>query len=77
MGKKIILSNIDVHKEQKPRYAKYFNADDFKKVAAILIAESKKSQSYKPNIYYNKAIKENIKELKDYYKNYLNILKSL
>ena len=29
MGKKIILSNIDIHKEQNPLRGKYFSPDNF------------------------------------------------
>lgn len=36
MGKKIILSNIKVHKEQKPKRAQYFNKDDFLHLSKIL-----------------------------------------
>ena len=36
MGKKIILSNIKVHKEQKPKRAQYFNQDDFIHLSKIL-----------------------------------------
>lgn len=36
MGKKIILSNINVHKEQIFNRAEYFNKNDFKQLASIL-----------------------------------------
>ena len=77
LGKKIILSNINIHKEQNPKYAKYFRAEDFKKLSSILIKESNKVDNFNPNINYNKAVKKNKKDLENYYKNYVGLLKSL
>ncbi len=39
MGKKVILSNIQVHKEQNPERAKYFNANNSLELSKILIKE--------------------------------------
>ena len=36
LGKQIILSNIKIHKEQKPENAKYFNVDDYKALSNII-----------------------------------------
>jgi hypothetical protein len=77
LGKKIILSDIKIHKEQSPKYAKYFKADDFKRLSSILMIESNNVDNFNPNIYYNIALKKNKKELENYYKDYLSLLKSL
>ena len=36
LGKQIILSNIKIHKEQKPENAKYFKVDDYKALSIII-----------------------------------------
>lgn len=77
LGKKIILSDINIHKEQNPKYARYFGTDDFKKLSSILIEEFKNVDNFNPNIFYNKALKKNKKELENYCKDYLSLLKSL
>ena len=64
LGKKIILSNINIHKEQNPKYAKYFRAEDFKKLSSILIKESNKVNNFNPNTHYNKAVKKKQKRLR-------------
>ena len=47
LGKKVILSNINIHKEQNPDRGIYFNEDDNKKLADILMNEYKKFSSSK------------------------------
>ena len=36
-GKKVILSNISVHREQNPKRSIFFNTDDHKSLSKILI----------------------------------------
>ena len=73
MGKKIILSNIPVHKEQKPRYSKYFGVDNFKKLAHILMIENNEYNN-NINLDYNDILKKNNQDLLNYYKAYIKIL---
>ena len=44
-NKKVILSQIDVHKEQNPKYAYYFRPDDSKKCSKILMKLNKTSKN--------------------------------
>ena len=75
MGKKVILSNINIHKEQKPRNANYFDPNNYKQLSKILI----NNYSYKNTDinYYKNAQKKNIDDMKIYCNNYLKIVKSL
>jgi hypothetical protein len=41
MGKKLIISNIDVHKEQNPKHRDYFDPNNEKQLAKILIKNFK------------------------------------
>ena len=60
-NKKVILSEIEVHKEQNPKYAYFFRPDDSKACSKILIKliknSSSKSQIFKKQNY---KIKKNI-----------------
>ena len=37
MGKKILLSNIGIHKEQNPLRGEYFSPDNFKELSKLLL----------------------------------------
>lgn len=71
-NKKVILSQIDVHKEQNPNHAYYFRPNDIKKCSKILIKLSKnsknKTQIFKKNPY---KLKKNIDQ---YTKKYCKII---
>jgi len=73
MGKKIILSNIPVHKEQKPRYSKYFEVGNFKKLAHILMSENNVNQNG-INLNYNDILRKNNEDLLNYYKSYIKLI---
>lgn len=47
LKKRILLSKIDTHIEQKPKFASYFDIHDFKKLAQYLLIFSKKKTVYK------------------------------
>jgi hypothetical protein len=75
MGKKVILSNINIHKEQKPRNANYFDPDNYKQLSKILINNS--SYKNKNKNYYKNAQKKNNDDMRIYCNNYLKIVKNL
>ncbi len=72
LKKIILLSKIDTHLEQMPKYANYFDVKDHKKLSQYLLKFSKNKKLYKLNsinrkkIYYRKKFAENYyKILKD------------
>lgn len=77
MGKKIILSNIDIHKEQNPAYRDYFDPNNHKQLAKILIKNFKNYNRKKDLALISKAyscINLRLKNYaKTYQKNILNI----
>ena len=73
MDKKIILSNIKIHKEQKPRNANYFDPNNYKQLSKILI----NNHNYKNKNYYKSAQKKNTDDMRVYCNNYLKIVKNL
>jgi hypothetical protein len=77
MGKKIILSDINVHLEQNPARAIFFNPYDHKKLAAIIFNTWNK-YNIKDEIKYRRAeVLKNEYNLLRYYKNYEQILNSV
>ena len=76
-GKKIILSNLMVHKEQKPKRSFFFNTDDYKSLSKILV-KCLNHYDYKKE---KKIVNENYKTLKNrlksYGKEYLDNLNTL
>ena len=77
MGKKVILSNINIHKEQNPDRGVYFNADDNKKLANILMNEYKKFNSSKEKKIINNTYLKSNKNLFNYYLEYEKIVDDL
>ena len=75
MDKNIILSNIDIHKEQKPRNAFYFNPDNYKQLSKIMIKNCK-FKNIKTNHYKNAQNKNTI-DMKIYCNDYLKIIENL
>ena len=72
LKKIILLSKIDTHLEQMPKYANYFDVKDHKKLSQYLLKFSKNKKLYKlksinkKKIYYRKKFAENYyKILKD------------
>ncbi len=61
IGKAVILSNIPVHREQIEKNFFYFNPNDFKKLALLILKNSKnKKKNKKQNII--KIRKESLKK---------------
>jgi glycosyltransferase involved in cell wall biosynthesis len=70
--KKIILSDIAIHKEQDPELGLYFNPNDSRKLAALLIEHATIDESI------NKEIKEkDIAEFINYGQSYQSIVKQV
>ena len=64
-GKKIILSNINVHVEQNPNGAEYFHPTNANQLSKILLNTDKKKYFKKDRNLYNDAqrnMKENLKK---------------
>tara|TARA_Y100000590_G_C15735299_1_gene1018314 strand:+ start:2300 stop:3487 length:1188 start_codon:yes stop_codon:yes gene_type:complete len=74
MGKKIILSNIGVHKEQNPLRGIYFNANNFKELSSILIQTWKNYDEKKEKKFINNAYKLQKEMLIEYAKQYQKII---
>jgi len=75
MNKNIILSNINIHKEQKPRNAFYFNPNNYKQLSKIMI-KNYKFKDIKTNKYKNAQNKNTI-DMKIYCNDYLKIIENL
>jgi hypothetical protein len=75
MSKKIILSNINIHKEQKPENAEYFDPNNYKQLSKILLNNCKYKNKSKN--YYKNAQQKNNDNMKIYCNNYLRIVKNL
>jgi len=74
MGKKIILSNINVHKEQNPRRGIYFEPNNFNKLSLIMIKVWKNFSAKEENKFINIAYKNLKKRLIKYAENYQKII---
>ena len=77
MGKKIILSNIAIHKEQNPARGIYFNPDKFLELSSIMVKTWNKYNYINDKKFINKASKKNKNSLLKYYKNYRKIITSV
>ena len=66
--KKIILSNIRVHKEQKPRFAYYFRPENFIDLSKILMKLKLSKNSKIINSYEDDMDKKMENYIKEYYK---------
>ena len=74
LGKNIILSDLNVHKEQNPPNALYFSALDDKQLAEIL-KEKWQSNSFGPDFELEKSARENmLARMKKFGKEYKQIL---
>ena len=73
MKKKIILSNIDVHIEQKNKYCIYFQPDNCNKLKMILNSEYKKFKNSKKKFDKNYYLTNNILK-KNFAQNYENLI---
>ena len=74
MGKKIILSNINVHREQNPKRGIYFNPNNYNKLTSIMINVWKNYNKRVENKF-NKIAYKNLKpRLLKYARNYQKII---
>lgn len=77
IGKQVILSNINVHKEQNPKRGIYFNPNNFLKLSSIILETWNNYNSNKEKKFVNIAYKQNTYDLHKYYVDYLKIIKNL
>ncbi len=77
MGKKIILSKINIHREQNPKRGIFFYPDDKIKLAEILFGENKKFNKYRERKFINNSYLETNKNLFKYYNEYKKIIDDL
>ena len=77
MGKQIILSNIDIHKEHGPERGIYFNPNNFLELSSIMIKTWNKHSYINDRKFINKGYKKNKDSLLNYYKNYRKIVTGL
>ena len=76
-GKKIILSNINVHREQNPKRGIYFNPNNYNKLTSIMI-DVWKNYNKKDENKFNKIAYKNLKpRLIAYARNYQKIILKL
>jgi hypothetical protein len=75
IGKRVLLSDIPVHIEQKKNNYFYFNKDNPSSLFNLMIKILKKKKKTKKQISYEKNILNNEKEERFFVKNYLNLLK--
>ena len=75
LNKKIILSNIDVHKEQNPKYSYYFDPNNPKELSQKIKLQLKSSKGNNTKFKY---LKKNYQKKRDYFSsNYISILNNL
>ena len=77
MGKNMILSDLNVHKEQNPPESKFFKREDFIDLANIMQSDWENLNS-EPNYALENSARTNLnKRMIEFGKNYLNIVKEL
>jgi len=74
MGKKIVLSDINVHKEQNPKRGIYFNPNNFNKLSSIMIKTWKNFNLKEENKFISTAYKNLNKRLIKYAEEYQKII---
>ena len=77
IGKQVILSNIDIHKEQNPIRGKYFNPDSYSKLSSLMSNSWNSYSRTNEKRFIDNAYKKNERDLHKYYNDYLKILKNL
>ena len=77
IGKLVILSNIKIHKEQKPNRGKYFNPDNFLNLSSIMYKSWNNYDLVKEKKFIKNAYKKNKYDLLNYYTDYLKIIKNI
>ena len=74
MGKKIILSDINIHREQNPPRSFFFNPNNSEELCTIINKLWKSHNTKKEKKFINLGIKKNKKDLLKYYKSYEKIV---
>ena len=74
MGKKIILSNIGIHKEQNPLRGKYFSPDNFIQLSNLLLQTLNKYNHNLEKKHIKYAFSKSEKNFYKYYKNYVELI---
>ncbi len=74
MGKKIILSNIDIHKEQNPLRGKYFSPDNFIQLSNLLLQALNKYNYNLEKKHIKYAFDKSEENFYEYYKNYVDLI---
>ena len=74
IGKKIILSNIDIHREQNPTRSKYFSTNNFIQLSNLLLQTLNKYDHNLEKKYIKYAARKNKENFYKYYKNYIDII---
>lgn len=76
IGKKIILSNIDVHIEQKPENVIYFNPQDAEDLAEKLLESRNHYDRNVEKEFENRAFEKQTERWRDFSQRYIDILKT-
>lgn len=74
MGKKIILSNIKIHKEQNPMRGKYFSPDNFVQLSNLLLQTINKYNYHQEKKHIKYAYSKSEENYYKYYKNYIDLI---
>ena len=74
MGKKIILSNIGIHKEQNPLRGKYFSTNNFIQLSNLLLQTLNKYDHNLEKKYIKYAARKSKENFYKYYKNYVDLI---
>lgn len=77
LEKLIILSDINVHKEQNPKHVIYFNADDYKHLSEIMLKLWEAKTEATPHVDTEYLTKRNEDNIKDFAKTYQQIIINL
>ena len=76
LGKKIILSDIPIHKEQNPKRAIYFEADNAEMLSEILKKTNDSFNVLDEENFIKSAYEENEIRLKNYINDYINMIEN-
>ena len=74
MGKKILLSNIGIHKEQNPLRGKYFSPDNFQQLSNLMLQTFIKYNHTLEKKHIKYAFGKNKENFYKYYKNYVDLI---
>ncbi len=74
MGKKILLSNIGIHKEQNPLRGKYFSPDNFNQLSSLLVQSLIKYNHTIEKKHIKYALSKSKENFYKYYKNYVDLI---